>query len=72
MNTVFDLLAFDDDGALEETADAVGVSRADLLRKAAIGGGALLASSALMGLLPGVASAARPRAPVTSRSSTTR
>jgi hypothetical protein len=58
MDGHIDLLAFDDDGALEETADAVGVSRADLLRKAAIGGSALVASSALMGMLPGVASAA--------------
>ncbi len=58
MDGHIDLLAFDKDGALEETADAVGVSRADLLRKAAMGGSALLASSALMGMLPGVASAA--------------
>ena len=33
MDGHIDLLAFDDDGALEETADAVGVSRADLLRR---------------------------------------
>ncbi len=58
MQGSIDLLAFDKDGALEETADAVGLTRAGLLRSAAIGGGALVGSSALMGLLPEVAGAA--------------
>jgi hypothetical protein len=56
-NTI-DLLAFDSDGALEETAHDVGVTRADLIRRAAIGGGALLGSSAFLGMLAGPAGAA--------------
>jgi rubrerythrin len=58
MSDQFDVLAFDRDGALEETAASVGVSRADLLRKAAIGGSALLASSAFLGMIAGPAGAA--------------
>jgi rubrerythrin len=58
MSDTIDLLAFDRDGALEETADAVGVTRADLLRRASLGGGALLASSAFLGMLAGPAGAA--------------
>jgi hypothetical protein len=58
MSDTIDLLAFDRDGALEETAAAVGVDRARLLRNAALGGAALLGSSALLGLLAGPASAA--------------
>jgi hypothetical protein len=50
--------AIDSDGAIQETAEAAGIARSDLLKRAAIGGGAMLGSSALLGLLPGVASAA--------------
>jgi hypothetical protein len=53
----FDILRFDRDGALEETAAEVGVSRGDLLRRTAMGGGALLATGALMGMLAGPAGA---------------
>jgi hypothetical protein len=58
MSDSIDVLAFDRDGAIEEAADAVGVSRADLLRKAAIGGSALLASGAFLGMIAGPAGAA--------------
>jgi hypothetical protein len=58
MSDHIDLLAFDRDGALEETASSAGVNRADLLRTAALGGGALLASSAFLGMLAGPAGAA--------------
>ncbi len=58
MQDTIDLLAFDRDGALEETASAVGLTRSGLLRSAALAGGALVGGGALMGLLPGVASAA--------------
>jgi Ferritin-like domain len=49
---------FDRDGAVLESAEAAGVSRATLIRRAAIGGGALLGSGALMGALPSLAGAA--------------
>jgi hypothetical protein len=58
MSETIDLLAFDRDGALEETAAAAGVDRTQLLRSAALGGGALLGGSALLGLLAGPARAA--------------
>lgn len=54
----FDLLAFDADGALEETASAAGVSRSDLLRLGALGGGALVGSAGLLGALAAPAGAA--------------
>jgi rubrerythrin len=59
MDEFLDVLALDSDGAILETAEAAGIDRSDLLRRAAIGGGAILGSSALLGLLPGVASAAQ-------------
>jgi len=46
----------DRDGAVQEAvANVAGNSRADFLRKAAVGGGALLGGTALMGALPSVA-----------------
>ncbi len=57
MTEAIDVLAFDRDGALEETAEAAGVSRGDMLRMAAIGGGALLGSAAFLGTLAGPAGA---------------
>ena len=42
----------DVDGALQETAERAGVTRGDALRKAVLGGSALLAGSALLGALP--------------------
>jgi Ferritin-like domain len=55
MNQYPDLTAVDVDCAIQETAEAAGVNRADLLKRAAVGGGAILGSSALLGMLPGVA-----------------
>ena len=57
MSDVIDVLAFDRDGALEETAEAAGVSRGDMLRLAAVGGGALLGSATFLGALAGPAGA---------------
>ncbi len=48
----------DVDSAIQETAEAAGVNRGELLRRAALGGGAILGSTALLGMLPSVASAA--------------
>jgi hypothetical protein len=57
MSEPVDVLAFDRDGALEEAAEAAGVSRGDMLRMAAIGGGALLGSATFLGALAGPAGA---------------
>ena len=58
--TQIDLKAVDTDGAIQETEVAVaGDTRADLFRKAAIGGGAIVGASAFGGMLPELA-AARP------------
>ena len=55
----------DRDGALEEAAAAVaGDSRSDFLRKAAVGGGAILGSGALFGALPSIAMGATPKSDV--------
>src|SRR5215210_5641914 len=55
----------DQDGALEEAAAAVaGDSRADFVRKAAVGGGAILGSGALFGALPSIAMGATPKSDV--------
>ena len=51
------MLAFDRGGALEETAEAAGVNRGDMLRLAAVGGGALLGSATFLGALAGPAGA---------------
>ena len=54
----FDLNVVDTDGAIREADAAVaGDTRADLFRKAAIGGGAILSSGAIMGMLPELAAA---------------
>jgi len=48
----------DQDGALREAEEAVtGDSRADFLRKAALGGGAMIGGGALLGALPSLAAA---------------
>jgi hypothetical protein len=57
MSEAVDLLVFDRDGALEESAQNAGVSRADMLRLAAVGGGALLGSATFLGALAGPAGA---------------
>ncbi|HET6173676.1 MAG TPA: ferritin-like domain-containing protein [Gaiellales bacterium] len=56
------LADFDRDGALAETAERVGISRGDALRRAVLGGGALMAGSALLGGLPSSAMGAVTRA----------
>jgi hypothetical protein len=62
MEPVFDLASVDVDGAIRETEQHVaGDTRAAFFRKAAIGGGTLLTSGAIMGMLPELA-AARPSA----------
>ena len=58
--TAFDLNTVDVDGAIRENEAAVaGDTRSAFFRKAAIGGGAVLTSGAIMGMLPELA-AARP------------
>ncbi len=50
-----DLIGVDRDGAIEETAARVGVSRAELLRRGALGGGALFGAASVLGAIPGAA-----------------
>jgi hypothetical protein len=58
VNPVFDLDTLDVSGAVREHGEAVaGDTRAVFFRKAAVGGGALLASGAFMGMLPELAAA---------------
>jgi rubrerythrin len=60
---VFALDQVDAGGAIREAEDAVaGDTRAAFFRKAAVGGGAVLSSGAIMGMLPDLAAAARPSA----------
>jgi rubrerythrin len=56
------LAEIDVDGALQETAERAGVTRGDALRRAVLGGGALLAGSALLGGMQGTALGASTRA----------
>ena len=61
----------DVDGAIGEAAEHVdGKTRADFLRKAGLGAGAIVGGSALLGVAPSSRRPASPRA--TSRSSTSR
>jgi rubrerythrin len=55
MHTDLTLIGVDRDGALEETADRAGVNRAELLKRGALGGGAILGAASLLGALPGAA-----------------
>jgi rubrerythrin len=55
MNEYPTLTDIDVDGAVQETAERAGVNRADLLKRAAMGGGAILGTSAILGALPTVA-----------------
>ena len=55
MDTYPTLADVDTDGAIQETAERAGVNRADLLKRAAIGGGALLGTASLLGAIPGAA-----------------
>jgi rubrerythrin len=52
----------DIDGALQETAERAGVTRGDALRRAVLGGGALIGASALLSGLPSSALASTTRA----------
>ena len=58
MQPTFDLATVDVDGAIREHEDAVaGDTRAAFFRKAAVGGGTLLAGGTFMGMLPELAAA---------------
>ena len=54
----------DQDGALEESVANVAGDRATFLRKAAVGGGAILGGGALLGALPSIAMGATPKSDV--------
>ena len=58
------LAEIDRDGALQEAVEEVNGTRADFLRKTALGGGAILGGGALMGALPSVALGAPPRSDI--------
>jgi hypothetical protein len=60
MTDLIKLEVVDADAALREAADAAGDTRMDFFKKAAVGGGALVAGGVLMGGLPSIASAAKP------------
>jgi hypothetical protein len=57
MSDLITLEVVDVDGAIQEAADAVGDTRMDFFKKAAVGGGSLLAGGVLMGGLPSIAAA---------------
>jgi hypothetical protein len=60
---VFDLTELDTDGAIREAEDAVeGDTRAGFMRKAAIGGGAVIGASSMLGAALPELAAARPSA----------
>ena len=61
-NQALDLGEIDVDGALQETAGRAGITRGDALRRAVLGGGALIGGSALLGAMPGSAMGAVTRA----------
>ncbi|MDX6572162.1 MAG: hypothetical protein QOC86_1318, partial [Gaiellales bacterium] len=61
-NDALTLGEIDRDGALAESAARVGLTRGDALRRAVLGGGALVAGSAMLGALPGTALGAVSRA----------
>jgi ferritin-like protein len=65
MSFLPDLEELDVDGAIRETASKVdGPTRAAFLRRAGVGAGAVLGSSALLGALPSLASAGVPKGDV--------
>ena len=59
MTELITLEVVDMDGAIREAAEEAGDTRMDFFKKAAVGGGSLLAGGVLMGGLPTIASAAR-------------
>jgi hypothetical protein len=60
MTDLITLEVVDVDGAIREAAEEAGDTRMDFFKKAAVGGGSLLAGGVLMGGMPSIASAARP------------
>jgi hypothetical protein len=59
MSELITLEVVDMDGAIREAAEEAGDTRMDFFKKAAVGGGSLLAGGVLMGGLPTIASAAK-------------
>jgi hypothetical protein len=57
MSDLITLEVVDTDGAIREAADSLGDTRGDFFKKAAVGGGSLLAGGVLMGGLPSIAAA---------------
>jgi rubrerythrin len=55
MHTDLTLIGVDSDGAIQETAERAGINRGDLLKRGAIGGGALFGAASLLGAIPGAA-----------------
>ena len=49
------LVSVDRDGAIEDSAGRAGVSRAELLKRGALGGGAIIGAASLLGAIPGAA-----------------
>ena len=65
MTDVFNLEDFDADGAIQETAEKAGIdTRSAFLKKAGIGAGALLGTSAFAGAIPALATAGTPASDV--------
>jgi len=60
MSDLITLEVVDVDGAIREAADDAGDTRMDFFKKAAVGGGSLLAGGVLMGGMPAIAAASRP------------
>jgi rubrerythrin len=61
MSELWTLDNIDADGAIREAADAVGDTRMDFFKKAAVGGGSLVAGGMLMGGIPSLAAASTKR-----------
>lgn len=58
LSDIIDIDTLDADGAIAETAEKAGIDRASFFKKAGLAGAGLAGSSALMGFLPSIASAA--------------
>jgi hypothetical protein len=61
MSDLITLEEIDVDGAIREAATEIGDTRMDFFKKAAVGGGSLIAGGALLGGLPSIAGAAPKR-----------
>ena len=64
LSDIIDIDTLDTDGAIAETAEKAGIDRASFFKKAGLAGAGLAGGSALMGFLPGIASAAVPASDV--------